>query len=65
MQQRHDHEVAALTRLFELGAKSYKEFEPDNAYTCRLTMEVSAQPLDLSALEANLQNMFWVALRVF
>ncbi|EIE21605.1 hypothetical protein COCSUDRAFT_56812 [Coccomyxa subellipsoidea C-169] len=40
VQQRHDHELAALKRLFELGAKSYKEYEPDNAYTCRLTMEV-------------------------
>jgi len=40
MQKRHDYESAALQRLFELGAKSYKEYEPDNAYTCRLTMEV-------------------------
>ncbi len=44
VQKRHDHEVAALKRLLELGEKSYKEYEPDNAYTCRLTMEVGMQP---------------------
>ncbi len=52
VQQRHDHELAALKRLFELGAKSYKEYEPDNAYTCRLTMEVGLQPLLLSRCSA-------------
>lgn len=44
VQQQHDHEVAAFKRLLELGEKSYKEYEPDNAYTCRLTMEVGVQP---------------------
>lgn len=44
VQAQHDHEVAAFKRLLELGEKSYKEYEPDNAYTCRLTMEVGMQP---------------------
>lgn len=45
VQTQHDHEVAAFKRLLELGEESYKEYEPDNAYTCRLTMEVFREPV--------------------
>lgn len=37
-----ERETAALNRLFDMASKSNQDVEPDNAYTCRLTMEVQS-----------------------
>ena len=39
-QARHDHDMAALQRMAQRAAALDAELEPDNAFTCRLTMEV-------------------------
>ena len=39
-QAQYDHDLAALHRMAERATAFDKELEPDNAFTCRLTMEV-------------------------
>ena len=40
-QAQYDHNLAALHRMAERASALDKELEPDNAFTCRLTMEVT------------------------
>ena len=39
-QAQHDHDMAALQRMAVRAGALDRELEPDNAFTCRLTMEV-------------------------
>ena len=39
-QAQHDHDMAALQRMAQRAGAPDRELEPDNAFTCRLTMEV-------------------------
>ncbi|CAL5229583.1 g12939 [Coccomyxa viridis] len=40
-----DHDLAALQRMAERASALDRELEPDNAFTCRLTMEVFREPV--------------------
>ncbi|CAK0784570.1 hypothetical protein CVIRNUC_007774 [Coccomyxa viridis] len=44
-QAQHDHDMAALQRMAVRAGAPDRELEPDNAFTCRLTMEVFREPV--------------------
>lgn len=49
-QAQHDHDLAALHRMAERAGVLDRKLEPDNAFTCLLTMEVCQHRLLLVLL---------------
>ena len=57
-QAQYDHDLAALHRMAERAGALDRELEPDNAFTCRLTMEVCQDRLLLVSLPSGCCMLF-------